>query len=145
MSSLRASIRSNRSFINMNMMPGWDGEPDIVCVFPQPVAPYANTVELKPSNTPGTSSFALPSKTVCWVADSSKTWSKQKRTSFVFLTLDYRNMGCKHCSHYSVQLCRCLPGSQEGALKRSDWRRICRVEDEHSVIQSLHYAVYERI
>lgn len=34
-----------------NIIPGFSALPNIVCVLPAPVAPYAKTVELKPSQT----------------------------------------------------------------------------------------------
>lgn len=47
-SSLASSIRLNSSFMVRYMTPGSFGEPNIVCVLPAPVAPYANTaIELQ--------------------------------------------------------------------------------------------------
>lgn len=42
-SSLASSMRLNSSFIVRYMTPGSFGEPNMVCVLPAPVAPYANT------------------------------------------------------------------------------------------------------
>ena len=84
-SSFFASIRSKRSFMSRKTMPGSEAEPEIVCVLPHPVAPYAKAVALYPSNTPGTSVLAAPLKTSCCVAASSKTLSKQNLRSLVFL------------------------------------------------------------
>lgn len=43
--------------------------PIIVCVLPEPVAPYANTVALYPLITLSISAFAVPSYTSVCVAD----------------------------------------------------------------------------
>ena len=50
-------------------------EPTIVCVFPEPVAPYASTVALRPLTTSSISGRVVTRKTASWPASASKTWS----------------------------------------------------------------------
>jgi hypothetical protein len=57
----------------------------IVCVFPQPVAPYANTVALYPSSTLSSRGFVVASYTSPCVVVSSKTRSNAKVWSFTRL------------------------------------------------------------
>ena len=48
-------------------------EPTIVCVFPEPVAPYASTVALRPLTTSSISGRVVTRKTASWPASASKT------------------------------------------------------------------------
>ena len=51
-----------------NIMPGSRSSPTIVCVLPDPVAPYAKTVPLRPFNTPSIKIFPVFSYTSLLVA-----------------------------------------------------------------------------
>jgi hypothetical protein len=59
----------------------------MVCVFPQPVAPYAKTVALYPSSTLSSRGFVVASYTSLCVVVSSKTRSNAKVWSFTRLPM----------------------------------------------------------
>ena len=61
--------------------PGSPARPTIVCVLPEPVAPYAKTVAFTPESTPRTSGFAVPSYTSSLLASPSNAPSKTYRRS----------------------------------------------------------------
>ena len=56
--------------------PGSVASPTIVCVFPEPVAPYANTVALVPRSTPAMCGKTVPAYTCSFVASPSYAASK---------------------------------------------------------------------
>ena len=63
---------SNIYYIALEAIPSLF-DPNIVYVFPVPVYPYANIVELMPCNTESTQGLIF-SYTSFWVAFASKTW-----------------------------------------------------------------------
>ena len=64
-------------------MPGSFSSPTIVCVFPEPVAPYAKTVPFRPFKTPSIKTFPVRSYTSLFVAVLPKAQSYVYRRSFV--------------------------------------------------------------
>lgn len=46
------TMKAKMSLMLSTMIPGSVGVPTMVCVFPEPVAPYAKTVVFSPSSTP---------------------------------------------------------------------------------------------
>ena len=68
-----------------NVCTGRTWFPTIVCVFPLPVAPYANTVAFVPRNTPAMSGNTVPAYTCSFDASPSYALSNTYRRS-LFLT-----------------------------------------------------------
>ena len=66
-------LKSSRTVSNIT--PGFRTPPNIVCVFPAPVAPYANTVALKPLTTPSSNGFAVVLKTSLYLVSPEKAVS----------------------------------------------------------------------
>ena len=58
-----------------SIMPGSRSSPTIVCVLPDPVAPYAKTVPLRPFNTPSIKTLPVFSYTSLFVARLPKAQS----------------------------------------------------------------------
>ena len=59
-------IFSNNSFNVRDIIPGFSSVPNIVYVLPAPVAPYANTVALKPFVTPSIKNFVVQLNISFW-------------------------------------------------------------------------------
>ena len=64
-------------------MPGSFSSPTIVCVFPDPVAPYAKTVPFRPFKTPSIKTLPVRSYTSLFVAVFPNAQSYVYRRSFV--------------------------------------------------------------
>ena len=82
-SSRSSAIIRNASRRLSTIRPGSTWSPTIVCVFPEPVAPYANTVALIPRRTPRTSGATVSRYTVSLLASPSNAASKTYRRSFL--------------------------------------------------------------
>lgn len=70
-----APMERHRSFSVEGMRPGDAALPSMVKVFPLPVAPYANTVALKPSITPPTRKRVVRAYTSAVDVPCEKAWS----------------------------------------------------------------------
>lgn len=86
------------------MIPGSSGVPNIVCVFPAPVAPYAKTVALYPPMTPSIRNLVDFWKTSSYFMSSSKAKSNANVISLLRLPCRKASSGAASVSSFNTTI-----------------------------------------